>query len=245
MWFKRDTVFLRDLPFTHDVHAHILPNVDDGFREVAASHQALLLMRQAGITHVALTPHVDSSRYTGNTFEGLPPLFERFKASLPASLDMHLTLASEYMCEQGLPQTIENEPERPLLCFKDRSVLIEMSYYYPARNIKELIYALVCNDYKPILAHPERYLYLAQDLEQFEIYRDMRCRLQLNMLSLSGAYGPPSVRIYKHLLQHNAYSFVGSDLHSVHQWELIRDIKIPAKMAPQMEELLNNNQRLF
>ena len=40
-----------------DIHAHVLPAVDDGARDLETALQLLEMMWEQGITHVVATPH--------------------------------------------------------------------------------------------------------------------------------------------------------------------------------------------
>jgi tyrosine-protein phosphatase YwqE len=239
-WPFTKKIALRNLPLTCDIHTHILPGVDDGVRRAEDSLELLEQFARNGVSQVIFTPHVDQGMFPENTRSFLQERFNAFKKSLPSGLNINLRLAAEYMCDELL----ENANE-PLLCMGDSSVLIEMSYYYISPYIKEVIFAFVNAGYKPILAHPERYVYLSRDLEIFDHFIEMGCSLQLNLLSLSGAYGPESQIILKHLLRNDMYGFTGTDVHSLRQYRLIREIEVDRSQAAKIEALMHNNTMLF
>ena len=83
---------------------------------------------------------------------------------------------------------------------------------------------------KPIVAHPERYLYMVDSLRDYERWIDMGASLQLNYLSLTGQYGEASVKIMRHLLEHNMYSHVATDLHSLSQLNRLLTTKVDSKL---------------
>ena len=59
--FKRKVPSLREaglLEGITDWHSHILPGVDDGFKEISDSLKALREMEKLGVKHLWLTPHV-------------------------------------------------------------------------------------------------------------------------------------------------------------------------------------------
>lgn len=239
-WPFTKKIALRSLPLTCDIHTHILPGVDDGFRTVEDSVELLEQFARNGVSQVIFTPHVDQGMFPENTRSFLQERFSAFKKTLPPHLNIDLHLAAEYMCDEFLGNANE-----PLLCMGDSSVLIEMSYYFISPYIKEVIFAFVNAGYKPILAHPERYVYLARDLEVFDHFIEMGCKLQLNLLSLSGAYGPESLIILKHLLRNDMYRFTGTDVHSLRQYRLIREIEVDSAQATKIEALMHNNKMLF
>lgn len=151
-------------------------------------------------------------------------VFSRFSAEIPAEWGVDVSLAAEYMIVPGFEKRVVNEADR-LLAYPDKSILVEMSYRFKSQNLEKALFELGMAGFKPILAHPERYTYLASSLEVFERWQDMGCRFQMNLLSTSGAYGPESLQILQHLLSHGMYSFVATDLHSVDQLERILAVK--------------------
>ena len=82
--FRRKTVKFKELPFRTDVHSHLLPGVDDGFKTGETSLSAIEIMRDAGVERIILTPHVFPELYPDNTpsfirgrFASLAPEFEK------------------------------------------------------------------------------------------------------------------------------------------------------------------------
>ncbi len=63
-----------------------------------------------------------------------------------------------------------------------------------------------------MLAHPERYIYM--DRDDYQKLKEMGIRLQLNLLSLPGAYGKEADVKAQQLLKINSYDLAGTDLHS-------------------------------
>ena len=237
-FLKTKTPVLK-LPFYSDIHSHVLPGVDDGPAKTQEAVQILQYYRQTGVRQIYLTPHIDFSRYPNNTPFFLSERYRKFTHSIPPTRVPELHLAAEYMCNNQMDTQV------PLLCLHNSHVLIEMSYYYLSPNIEDIIFSLVNNNYKPILAHPERYTYLHKKLHAFEKYMHMGCVMQLNLLSLTGRYGPESTHILKHLLENNYYRYVGSDVHSLAQFQLLKKTTVSRKYAAAIEELMHNNNELF
>ena len=66
--------------------------------------------------------------------------------------------------------------------------------------------------YQPVLAHPERYLYL--EIEDYIVLHEAGCLFQRNAGSLEGLYGQAvSVRC-EALMKAGLYHLVGTDLHN-------------------------------
>lgn len=238
MCFKRH--ILRTVCPSVDVHCHILPGVDDGFSDRVSSLHTLQEMKKHGIEKVIFTPHVDFSVYPDNTVPYLKEKYQAFVGSLPADLGLTYRLGAEYMVT---PNVLDYIKQDTLLLSEgeNRRVLIEMSYFYPSPNIREVIYELVLSGYIPVVAHPERYSYYANKLQEFEYLHDMGAEFQLNMMSLSGCYGRSSIRILKYLLHNNMYSFLATDLHSETQYECIRKIRLDSKTFDKIKRITNKN----
>ena len=67
--------------------------------------------------------------------------------------------------------------------------------------------------YTPVIAHPERYLYMRYG-DYCEL-KDKGYLLQLNLLSLSGYYGKQVMKNAETLLEKGMYDMVGTDLHNL------------------------------
>lgn len=208
-----------------DIHSHILPGVDDGFRDASASLEAIRTMAENGCREFVLTPHLNPDVYPDVNEERLKARYEEFAAMIPAGWDVKTSLSAEYMIVGGLEHRIMEHPEGLLLHGKD-SLLIEMSYFYRSANLEDAVQALTASGIRPILAHPERYAYMAEDMEDYDRLREMGCLFQSNYLSLTGVYGPESIRILKYLEERGWCDFFSSDVHSLQQLDRILEGKI-------------------
>jgi protein-tyrosine phosphatase len=68
--------------------------------------------------------------------------------------------------------------------------------------------------YQPIIAHAERYSYLAHNKGFYDELRDAGCMLQVNLLSLVGYYGKGVQELAEYLIKKEYYDFAGTDLHN-------------------------------
>ena len=228
---------------SRDIHNHLLPGVDDGFRSAEDSLRAIQKMVDNGVREFVFTPHMNPDVYPNESEAHFREVYTSFapqvEAILPPPLrgtERVLSLAAEYMVVKDFERRVTDHADE-LLTFPDGSILIEMSYMYRSRNFEDVIFELGMAGLKPIVAHPERYLYIADQLEDFERWVDMGAALQLNYLSLTGQYGEASLRILNHLLKHNLYSFVATDLHSNAQLDRILSTKVDSKLLNQLSFL--------
>lgn len=222
--FRRMTGFSR-LGITADWHCHLLPGVDDGVKNISDSERILREMKAAGITTVVHTPHFNPEIFVSNTEPAIRDAFSRYLEALPEDCTegMDLRLAGEYMVVDGF----ENRNMSELLQIEPGKVLVEMSYMYPSATIEQTLFNICMAGLTPVIAHPERYLYYADKLEQYDRFSDMGAEFQLNLLSLSGCYGPGSVRIMEYLFRKGFYRYAGTDTHTPMHFSNITDISFP------------------
>lgn len=219
------------LAYSRDCHTHLLPQVDDGQFSMEECQAQLARMESIGVREVCFTSHVIFGVHPNET-ELLKERFKEVKMAYKGK--MHLHLAAEYMVDELFMERIS---KKDLLPMPDDCILMDMSYVAEAEWINHAIFEVRLLGLTPILAHPERYLYLADNLHKFEKYSIAGAKFQLNLLSLSGVYGKTSMTIMDYLFQNAMYSYVGTDLHTLTQWERIRTSQVPYKYAIAGEEL--------
>ena len=217
---------------TRDIHNHLLPGVDDGFRNPEDSIQAIRTMVEHGVSEIVFTPHMNPDVYPNESESHFREVFASFLPQVTSAISLQpsaIHLAAEYMVVKDFEHRVADHADE-LLTYPDGSILIEMSYLYRSRNFEDAIFELGMAGLKPIVAHPERYLYMVDSLRDYERWIDMGASLQLNYLSLTGQYGEASVKIMRHLLEHNMYSHVATDLHSLSQLNRLLTTKIDSKL---------------
>ncbi len=82
-------------PFTADIHSHILPGIDDGAPDAAASILLIKGMMAAGITSAVATPHIIGDLYRNNN-ETIGKALEITKNALAENqIDFKIKAATE------------------------------------------------------------------------------------------------------------------------------------------------------
>lgn len=233
-FLKRHTAQFSQLGVTTDWHCHLLAGVDDGVQTIEDSAKILGLMRDAGIRKVVHTPHINPEIFPENREFFLREKYERYLNRMPACAleGLELRLGGEYMVTDGFEKRDMSE----LFQIEPGKVLIEMSYMYPSATIREAVFNICMEGLTPVIAHPERYLYYAGRLEVFDELLEMGAKFQLNLLSLDGCYGRPSVRILEYLLKKHMYSYVGTDTHTVSHFERISRLEFKPDYLTLLKE---------
>ena len=88
---------------------------------------------------------------------------------------------------------------------------METSYYNPPVDLSGVLERIKSRGYYPLLAHPERYMYMGRT--DYKRLRTRGIRLQLDLFSLVGLYGDDAREKAEWLLQRGMYDAVGTDLH--------------------------------
>ncbi len=196
-----------------DMHAHVLPGLDDGAETM---DQALAMIREMtalGYRKLILTPHVMGDFYKNTTAGIQARLAELQTAVREQQINVELSCAAEYYLDEWLMQRLADQD--PLLTFGDNYILFETSFINEPFNFREAIFRIKSNGYTPVLAHPERYVYFQQQIETLAELRENGVLLQLNLNSLSGYYGEGARRIAEKLINQGLVDLVGTDAHSL------------------------------
>ena len=190
-----------------DMHAHLLPGIDDGAADIEQSVAFVRELGQLGFSKLICTPHIFTELYP-NTSETIGTALRQVKTALNnEQVNVTVEAAAEYMVDDTFQVC------KGLLCMPGRHVLIEMSYISETPNIEQVVFELQLIGFKVILAHPERYLFYHKNADRYRRLKDMGLLFQVNLLSLGGYYGREVKQAAEHLMNKKSYDFAGTDLH--------------------------------
>ena len=207
MIFRRSTIVSQLKGFT-DFHSHILFGVDDGVKTLDVSLEVLKRYEDIGIAEVWCTPHVMED--IPNTTEELRNRFAELEKAYTGPIQLHL--AAEYMMDELFESRLE---QNDLLALGEEGnwLLVETSYFNPPMDLGGILKRIKSKGFFPVLAHPERYVYMGRGM--YKMLKQECILLQLNLSSLAGAYGVEAQKKARWLLKKQYYDMVGSDLHSI------------------------------
>ena len=191
-----------------DWHCHILPGVDDGVQSMDEALQILAEYERLRVKEVWLTPHIMED--IPNTTEKLKMRFTELKTAYQGSVMLHL--ASENMLDNLFEERLEKNDLLPI--GKDcKHLLVETSYFNPPIGLNNILLRIKAKGYYPVLAHPERYLYMNEN--DYQRLSSMGIEFQLNQFSLFGLYGKEVQKRAKTLQKQGMYNYIGTDLHRI------------------------------
>lgn len=222
-----------------DVHAHLLPQLDDGPANIEQSIAIIREMYAMGYRKIILTPHIMAGYYNNSTDDILQALYIFKNVLKRRDIPMELEAAAEYYLEDELFRLIER---KEVLTFggSKRYLLFEASFVTKPSYMLEAIIKIKQAGYTPVLAHPERYIYL-NDLEVINRLLFNGVLFQINIGSLSGHYSKQAQEIAELLINKKLVAFLGTDCHSLAQLESIKQaFKLKTFKEATQLNILNN-----
>jgi len=232
--------FLKDLiPGNYtDIHSHLMPGIDDGAKNEQDTFFLIGELSSIGFARFITTPHVMSNVWE-NTRSGIESKLESTtKALVKNGIHAPVRAAAEYILDSNFVNLFASEP---LLTLKGQYVLVEMSYLNPPIQLYQIIFDLQVAGYKPILAHPERYLFYHYNFEEYNKLKNSGCLFQLNLLSIVGYYGAAVAETAKKLLAKGLIDFTGSDVHHENHINAFKR-RITIKDVKPLKAAMENNK---
>ncbi len=227
-----------------DIHCHIMYGIDDGSKSLEQSIEILKNAYSNGITDIVLTPHyINKSEYNCDNKKKKKILDELQKELEKENININLYLGNEVMIDPDVSKLIANNKISTIN--NTKYVLVELPMHYENPNSEKMMFEIIRHGYIPILAHPERYDYVKEDISKLEPYINMGCILQGNYLSLFGRYGDEAKKILKILLKQRKIKILASDIHRPSTDYRIKKLKKKLKWflrdKKYQEELLETN----
>lgn len=226
-----------------DIHNHILPGIDDGCKTPEESVELIRAFEGIGVTHFIATPHILQPLYP-NTPETILAAQDQLMDALLDHRMTHISIgvAAEHMIDDSFSEMLAAGRFMPM---RSNYLLVEMSYLQPPLNFEPTLIGINQQHLTPILAHPERYLFLHRNMRKYGKYKEMGVLYQLNMLSL-GDYYETQVRQTAHkLLDEKMVDFLASDVHNMKHFQALKEITLSARRMEQLRPVVDRTLELF
>lgn len=205
-----------------DLHSHLLPGIDDGSQDMDTSIELLKGFASLGFKKVITTPHVLWEMYP-NTPEIIQSKKEVVANAIKeAGMSIEFGAAAEYFIDEHFQQTLKEK--QPLLTIQNNLVLVEFSMITAPMDLLDVLFQMQLNGYQPIIAHPERYIYLHGRKEFFNQLKDSGCLFQINLLSLTPHYGTSVQALAEYLVKRDMYDYAGTDMHHVKHLQALQNL---------------------
>ncbi|HIY84254.1 CpsB/CapC family capsule biosynthesis tyrosine phosphatase [Rubneribacter sp.] len=203
-----------------DMHCHILPGVDDGARDLNESLAMLDAARQAGVTSIVCTPHCRDPYFDYDAMWDAYELLAAHADGFP--LTMGFEVNHSKLMDLGM-EWVDR------LCFDGTGeFLLELSTRArkPEFEVYErTIFELQGKGYQVIIAHPERYRAIQEDVEVARRLVRMGCKLQASADFVAGGRMGAERKPAKRLFEENLYSYIASDAHRVEHYRYLAEAR--------------------
>ena len=201
-----------------DMHSHLIPGIDDGSPDMETTITMLKKFEELGYKKIITTPHIKTGIYD-NTTEIILSGYQEVKYEIERrGIQIELEVAAEYFYDFSFMERIE---KNDILSFSNKHVLLEYSFNQVPMGENEMYFALQMKEYKPIIAHFERYPYYHGSIKKAEELRNKGVKIQVNLLSLFGHYGPQVQKQAALLIGENQVDLLGTDCHRIEHLELL------------------------
>jgi protein-tyrosine phosphatase len=196
----------------YDLHLHVLPGIDDGARDLAASVAMARGLADLGYRYLVATPHADSRRHTYGR-ERIAGLVAELNAEIQReAIEITVGVGAEYAYGQRFYDDLRS---RSLITIGDsRYVLLELPEAFMPATMPTTLFEVGAAGYYPIIAHPERCPPFHNDLERLERLTMGRALVQVSFRSLAGTFGRTIKRTAWALLEEGIADMVATDCHS-------------------------------
>lgn len=193
-----------------DIHAHILPGVDDGAKSWDESRRMLEEAYGQGIRNIIATPHYSRRGMTPHIYELADRLQDMARGIAP---DLGIGLGQETFFHEGLVENLKTG--KALTLEGSRYVLVEFEPGVPYEKLYQAVRKMTMSRYIPVIAHVERYICLRKK-EHLDGLIHCDCRLQMNYDSLSGnGLWDRDVRWCRKQILEGKIHYLGTDMHGV------------------------------
>lgn len=194
-----------------DMHCHILPGVDDGAKDWETAKQILQMEYDQGVRGIIFTPHYREHYFETNARELVAQYTKMLEVVKEMGLNMRLHLGCECHSHENMGEHLRGR--FCLTMAQSPYVLTEFSSAHSYQKIRNQIYELINQGYRPIIAHIERYPCILENPDKIQELLDLGAEIQVNADSVLGMDGRAVKKFCKKLMKADQIDYIGSDVH--------------------------------
>ena len=204
-----------DLTAFVDMHNHLVPGVDDGARDIAAVLESVERFTKVSVRRILTTPHIDGSLTLDpeRLEERLSTVSEAWERAAEAIgerfPEVEFRRGHEVLLD--VPEVDLSDPR--IRMAGSSFVLVEWPRLRIPPSTPRVLARIREAGYRPIVAHPERYVGVADKLDVVAQWRDVGAYLQVNYGSIVGRYGDTARGVADRLLRRGWVDYLASDFH--------------------------------
>lgn len=194
-----------------DIHSHIIPKIDDGSESFEESYTMFLEAEKAGFTDIISTSHYIENYFEADSIKRHAWIEAMNKVLKENKINLKLHCGNELYITQNLIKLIKQKKASTLA--DSKYVLFELPMNNNVKYLNEMIFEIKSLGMIPVIAHPERYVYVQKNPNLLIPLIEQGALFQSNYASIIGYYGNHAKNTVKKLLKNNMIHFLGSDCH--------------------------------
>lgn len=200
-----------------DIHAHILPGMDDGAEDMQETLEMARLAVSSGVTSIVATPHCNFPGVYDNYYdEYYMETFQRVKTALKdAEIPLQLYAGMEVFVTSDVPKLITDG--KLISMNGGRYMLVEFAFDEELDYVNHMLEQIAELHIVPVIAHPERYEFLQDYPHVANKWKQKGYVLQANKGSFTGRFGRRASQLAYELLDNQLLSVIASDCHGPYQ----------------------------
>lgn len=192
-----------------DIHCHILPGVDDGAADLDESLAMLEAAKEAGVTSIVCTPHCRDPYFDYDAMWDAFELLQAHAGGFPLQMGFEVNHAKLMELGMDWADYLHYDGSNEfLLELSTRAGKLEFQEY------ERTIYELQGRGYEVIIAHPERYRAIQEDIDVAVRLMRMGCKLQASADFIAGGRLGREKRPALKMFDEYLYTHIASDAHT-------------------------------
>lgn len=196
-----------------DLHAHVLPALDDGPANLIGALALLQAMADQGITTVVAGAHALDGRYNA-TADAVLRQTELVNQALEAE-GIGITVLPGMELALSFDLLASLKAGRVMGLNRSKYVLVELPHREMPLFTERALFDLMIAGYRPILNHPERNHGIQKDPDRFYHLADQGIGAMVTASSLLGRFGAEAQALAEEFLSEGVAEFIVSDAHDL------------------------------
>lgn len=202
-----------------DIHAHILPGLDDGPVTVEESLTMARIAARDGTDTIVATPHYRDMALEDQTPRTIRELVNTLNAALQSDSAQRNTPSVRIFTgmtnrlDTSLPDLVDSE--NAITLNRTRFLLVEPPFNRCPPYVEDVVGRLLTRRLVPVLAHPERNIEFQRRPKRLQGLVDEGVVVQIAAGSLTGQYGSGARRAAEQFIRRGIAHVVASEMHSV------------------------------
>ena len=202
-----------------DIHAHILPGLDDGPVTLEDSLAMARTAARDGTDTIVATPHYRDMELEGQTPRMVRDLADTLNAALQSNsaqrnaASVRIYTGMTNRLDTSLPDLVD--AESAITLNRTRFLLVEPPFNRVPAYVEDVIGRLLTQRLVPVLAHPERNIEFQRRPKRLQSLVDEGVVVQIAAGSLTGQYGSGARRAAEQFIRRGIAHVVASEMHAV------------------------------